>query len=73
MVAFFEKYLMLHLLKILFLLGYYSDEVIIDTKHRFYTDEKLFELFFVKNDFAKYFVKCCNLFKYFVLHIMINL
>ena len=33
--------------------------------------EKLFELFCIKNDFAKYFSKCYNLFKYFVSHIMI--
>ena len=40
-------------------------------KH-FYTDEKLFELFCIKNDFAKYFAKYRNLlFKYFVSHIMI--
>ena len=24
----------------------------------------LFELFYIKNDFAKYFAKCCNLFIY---------
>ena len=32
---------------------------------------KIFELFCIKNDFAKYFAKCHNLFKYFVLHIMV--
>ena len=33
--------------------------------------EKLFELFCIKNDFAKYFGGCCNLFKHFVSHIII--
>ena len=33
--------------------------------------EKLFELFCIKNIFAKYFGKCSNLFKYFVSHIVI--
>ena len=35
---------------------------IINTKRRFHTDEKLFELFCIKNGFAKYFAKCCNSF-----------
>ena len=34
----------------------------LNTKTRFYTDEKFSELFCIKNDFAKYFAKCCNLF-----------
>ena len=34
-------------------------------------DEKLFELFCIKNELAKYFAKCHNVFKYFVLHIVI--
>ena len=33
--------------------------------------EKLFELFCTKNDSAKYFGECCNLFTYFVLQIII--
>ena len=42
---------------------YCNDEIIIDSKKHFYTDEKLFELFcIIENDFAKYFAKCCNLF-----------
>ena len=44
-------------------------------KHRFHTDEKLFdELFCIENDIPKYFAKCCNLlylFKHFVSHITI--
>ena len=35
--------------------------------------KKLFELFSIKNDFAKYFAKCWNLFKHFVLPIMVIL
>ena len=31
-------------------------------KHRFYTGEKIFELFFIENSFARYFAKCHNLF-----------
>ena len=38
----------------------FDDEIVIDTKHRFYTEEKLFEF--------KYSAKCRNLFKYFVSH-----
>ena len=30
--------------------------------------EKLSELFWIKNDFANSFEKCCNIFKYFALH-----
>ena len=41
--------------KILFLLGYYNDGIISNTKTLLLTDEKLFELF--KNNFAKYFAK----------------
>ena len=36
-------------------------------KHYLLTDEKLFELFSIENDFSKYFAKCCNLFIYFYL------
>ena len=39
-------------------------------KHHFYTGGKLFELFYIKHDFAKYFAECPNLFKYLVSHIM---
>ena len=42
-------------------------------KHRFYTDEKIFELFCIENSFARYFAKCHNLFKYFVLLITVVL
>ena len=31
------------------------------SKAPFLCDEKLFELFSIKNDFPKYFAKCCNL------------
>ena len=31
-------------------------------KHRFYTNEKLFQLCCIKNDFAKYFTKSYNVF-----------
>ena len=34
----------------------------INTKTQFYTDKKLFELFCIENDFARYFAKFCNLF-----------
>ena len=40
-------------------------------KHGFYTNEKLFTLFCIENDFAKNFAKCHNLFKYFVSHITV--
>ena len=46
----------------LFLLDYYNDQIIINTNNKHCTDEKLFELFYIKNDFAKYFTNCCNLF-----------
>ena len=39
------------------MLRYYNDEIIINTKTHFFTDAKLFELFFIKDDFAKYFEK----------------
>ena len=42
------------------------DGIIINIKTLFYNGEKLFELFCFKNDFAIYFGKFCNLFKYFV-------
>ena len=31
-------------------------------KHCFYMDEKIFELFYIKNSFARYFAKFHNLF-----------
>ena len=43
----------------------------IPLKHCFYTDEKLFGLFCIENNFPKYSAKCHNLlylFKYFVIH-----
>ena len=56
----------------LFLLGYYNDEIIYHNKAQLYTDENLFELFCIDNDFAKYFAECHNLFfNNFVSHIMI--
>ena len=33
---------------------------------RFYNNEKLLGLFYNKNDFAKYFAQCRNLFIYFI-------
>ena len=33
--------------------------------------KKVYELFCIENDFAKYFAECRNSFKYFVLHIMV--
>ena len=48
--------------KILFLPKYYNDEIIINTKTFFSTDEKLFELFCIEHDFVKYFAKFYNLF-----------
>ena len=48
----------------IFLLSYYNDEIVINTKIHLYTDERLFELFCIENNFAKYFAKCCNLFIY---------
>ena len=33
----------------------------VNTKRHFHADEKLFELFRIKNDFAKYFAKFHNL------------
>ena len=35
---------------------------IITSKHHFYMNEKVLELFCIKNDFANYFAKYCNLF-----------
>ena len=46
----------------IFLPKYYNHEIIINTKTHFYTNENLFELIFIKNDFAKYFAKFCSLF-----------
>ena len=57
-------------LKTLFLSSYYIDEIIINTKTHFYMEERLFELFYNENDFAKYFAKLHYLFKYFVWHII---
>ena len=45
----------------LFLPRCYNDEIIINTKTYFHTDEKLFQLFCSENDFAKYFAKFHNL------------
>ena len=41
---------------------YYNDEILVNTKTHFSTDEKLFELFCIENDFATYFAKLSNLF-----------
>ena len=46
----------------LFFLGHYIDEIIINMKQYFYMDENIFHLFCMENDFAKYFAKCRNLF-----------
>ena len=54
-----------------FCLGYTIMKLKIPLKHCFYTDEKLFELFCIENNFPKYSAKCHNLlylFKYFVIH-----
>ena len=54
---------------ILFLARYFNDEIISNTKTHFYTDY-FFKLFCIKYDFAKYFAKHRNSFKYFVWHTM---
>ena len=41
------------------------------TLKRFCAGEKLLKLYCTKNVLVKYFEKCCNLFKYFVSHIVI--
>ena len=46
-------------------------ELQLTLKQHFHTGQKLFELFCIKNDFTEYFGECCNLFKYFVSHIII--
>ena len=43
--------------KVLFLLGYYNNDILIDTKFHFYTDKKFFEIFCIEIDFANYFEK----------------
>ena len=48
--------------KILFLLGYNSDEIIINTNIRLIYAWKILELFSIENGFAKYFAKHRNLF-----------
>lgn len=60
--------------KILFLLVHYNDQIIVNTeKQRSSTDEKLFELLRIENDFPKYFAKCHNLFRSFLSHITVIL
>ena len=49
---------------ILFLHSYFNEEIVNNTKAHFYTDD--FQWLCIENDFAKYFAKCGNLFKYFV-------
>ena len=45
---------------------HYNDKIIINTeKQRSSTDEKLFGLLRIENDFPKYFAKCHNLFRSF--------
>ena len=39
---------------------FYNDEIIINTKTHFYTDEKLFELFCTENAFEKGNGSCCK-------------
>ena len=46
----------------IYLPRYYNNEIITNTKTKFYTDGKLFELFCFENDLAKYFEQCCTLF-----------
>ena len=41
--------------------NHYNDEITINTKTHFHTNEKLFELFCIENDFAKYFPTFRNL------------
>ena len=40
-------------------------------KRHFCTNERLFELICIENDFAKYFAKCRTLLKYFISHIKV--
>ena len=40
--------------KIVFLLRYYNDKIMINTKTHLYMTKKLFDLIYIKNDFAKY-------------------
>ena len=50
-----------------------NDEIAINIKTPFLWEQKnLFELFCIETDFAKYFAKCRNLFKYFVSHITVT-
>ena len=60
-----------HYKKILVLLWYYNDHIIIDTKHCFYADEMLFELFCIENGFCEIFLKMSLFRKYFMSHITI--
>ena len=57
----------------MFLRVYYNDDIVINIKHHFCKDEKLFELFCIKVDFAKYFEKRHSFFKYFVSNIIVIL
>ena len=75
MVAFFKKDQDYNLRKkrqkILFLLGWYHDKIIININTPFLYGLKLFGLFCIENDFRKYLAKGRNLlycFKYFVSH-----
>ena len=53
---------------------HYNDKIIINTeKQRSSTDEKLFGLLRIENDFPKYFAKCHNLFRSFLSHITVIL
>ena len=66
-IVFFKKKL-LRMTYINDLVTLVDDEIIINTETYFYIDEKLFELFCIENNFVKYYAKCRNLFKYFVLY-----
>ena len=64
--VFFRKYLRPRLERktledIIFYPGlrYYNDEIMINIITHFHTDEKLFELGCIENDFAKYVAKFC--------------
>ena len=63
----FKKYLGLYLRKNVRRRYYFYSAIAmmklsLISKHNFYTDEKLFELFCSKNDFPKYFARCQHLF-----------
>ena len=46
-------------------------KIYLTLKHHFRMGEKLLELFFIENDFAKHFGRCHNSISYFVLHVTV--